>query len=222
MSIPFNQDTSTQLTYSSFPYTITNVDGFATSNYANTLSLNNSNYTAAASNLLKSLIDTTNTNLSTNYYNKLSTDTLLNTKEAILSFTAPLTRSTNTIGINLLSYYTKTETNTNISTAQTNNSNYTDNVAYVLNSRIDSKQNILAPATTLLGTGGSITGINYNTVINKPTYTSPLSSNATTNNISIDLSAYSTTGNDANYLLKTGGTMSGALTNNSTTASGFR
>ena len=69
MSIPFNQDTSTQLTYTSFPYTITNIDNYASSNYANTLSTNNSNYTAATSNILKSLIDTTNTNLSTNYYN---------------------------------------------------------------------------------------------------------------------------------------------------------
>ena len=52
MSINFQQDTSTQLTYSSFPFTITNSDGFATSNYANTLSTNNSNYTTNASNIL--------------------------------------------------------------------------------------------------------------------------------------------------------------------------
>ena len=50
MSISFNQDTSTQLTYSSFPYTISPNDNYCTSNYANTLSTNNSNYTTNASN----------------------------------------------------------------------------------------------------------------------------------------------------------------------------
>ena len=35
MSISFNPDTSTQLTYSAFPYTISSNDNYATSNYVN-------------------------------------------------------------------------------------------------------------------------------------------------------------------------------------------
>ncbi len=42
------------------------------------------------------------------------------------------------------------------------------------------------------------------------TFSSPLT--RTTNTIGINLTNYSTTGNDINYLLKTGGTMSGLLT----------
>jgi hypothetical protein len=142
MSINFPTDSSVQGTYTSFPYTITNNDGYVSSNYVNILSTNNSNYTRNASNVLQTNINTTNTNLTAtntnltnNYYNRTSTDTLLNAKEQILSFTAPLTRSTNTIGISL--------------------------------------------------------------------------------------SSYSTTGTDTNYLLKTGGTMTGAITNTSSTASTF-
>jgi hypothetical protein len=52
------------------------------------------------------------------------------------------------------------------------------------------------------------------------TFSSPLT--RTTNTIGINLSSYSTTGNDASYLLKTGGTMTGALINTSTTASDFK
>jgi len=86
--------------------------------------------------------------------------------------------------------FTSYATNANLTT---NYYNKTDT-----NNLLAAKQPNLTAATTLLGTGGSITGINYNTLINKPTYTSPLSSNLSTNVISIDLSAYSTTAtNDA-------------------------
>jgi hypothetical protein len=119
MSIEFPTDTSIQGTYTSFPYSITSNDGYTTSNYVNFLSSNNSNYTRNTSNILKSFIDTTNTNLTAtntnlanNYYNKTTTDTLLNAKENTLSFTSPLTRSVDTIGINLGSYST-TGTDTN-------------------------------------------------------------------------------------------------------------
>jgi hypothetical protein len=87
-------------------------------NYVNFLSSNNSNYTRNASNVLKSFIDTTNTNLTTtntnldttnanfanNYYNKTSINGFSATKENSLTFSSPLTRTTNTIGINLGSY----------------------------------------------------------------------------------------------------------------------
>ncbi len=106
MSIEFPQDSSVQLTYSIFPFGISSNDNYTTSNYVNILSTNNSNYTSNVSNVLKSFIDTTNTNLTNNYYNKTSTDTLLNAKENSLTFSSPLTRTTNTIGINLGSYST--------------------------------------------------------------------------------------------------------------------
>ena len=48
----------------------------------------------------------------TNIYSKTETDNLLNTKENILTFSSPLTRTTNTIGINLANYST-TGTDTN-------------------------------------------------------------------------------------------------------------
>jgi hypothetical protein len=141
-TLPYLTDTSTQLsgiyTTSTAP-----LDNFVSSNYVNFLSSNNSNYTSNASNVLQTNINTTNTNLTAtntnltnNYYNRTSTDTLLNAKEQILTFSSPLTRSTNTIGINL--------------------------------------------------------------------------------------GSYSTTGTDTNYLLKTGGTMTGAITNTSSTASEFK
>ena len=38
MSINFPQDTSTQLSYSSFPFTTTNFDGYTTSNYVSNVS----------------------------------------------------------------------------------------------------------------------------------------------------------------------------------------
>ena len=42
----------------------------------------------------------------TNFYNKTEANNLLNAKEAALTFSSPLTRTTNTIGINLSSYST--------------------------------------------------------------------------------------------------------------------
>jgi len=140
MSINFPTDSSVQGTYTSFPYTITNNDGYVSSNYVNLLSTNNSNYTMNASNILKSFIDTTNTNLTAtntnlanNYYNRTSTDTLL-----------------------------------------------------------AAKQPNLTSATTLLGTGGNITGIDYNKITTNPlSFTTPLSKSVA-NVVSIDLSSYAT------------------------------
>ena len=65
-SLPYLTDTSTQLT-GTYTTSLATLDNYATSNYINLLSTNNSNYTAATSNFLKSFIDTTSTNLSTNY-----------------------------------------------------------------------------------------------------------------------------------------------------------
>jgi hypothetical protein len=54
---------------------------------------------------------------------------------------------------------------------------------------INTKQATLTAATNLLGSGGSITGINFNTIINKPTYFSPLLSNLIDNTISLNESS---------------------------------
>jgi hypothetical protein len=48
----------------------------------------------------------------TNFYNKTSIDSSLSGKESVLSFSAPLTRSTNTIGIDLSLYDTISARNT--------------------------------------------------------------------------------------------------------------
>ena len=199
------------------------------------------------------------------FYTKGEADTLLNAKQP------NLTASTNLLGIgssiSALDYNNITlnkptyfaidpsiyYTQTQISNISNLNSNYTTIASNILNTKIDTKQNILTAATTILGTGGSITGINYNTLINKLTFTSPLSSNLSTNVISIDLSAYatntnlatkeniltfsspltrttntiginlsaySTSGTDTAYVLKTGSTMTGALNGTSISCTG--
>lgn len=57
----------------------------------------------------------TNNNLTTNYYNKTETNNLLSAKDAILSFTSPLVRTTNTITFNesaittLTNFYNKND-----------------------------------------------------------------------------------------------------------------
>ena len=113
----FSQDDSVQLTYSSFPFTPTLLDDYATSNLVSNIS-----------NILKIDIDTKQNTLtsSTNLlgdgsaiteldWNKITlnkpslytttqTDNLLNAKENNLTFSTPLTRTTNTIGINLNAY----------------------------------------------------------------------------------------------------------------------
>ena len=141
MSLNFTTDTSTQLTYSSFGFTTPQLDNFATSNQL----LITSNQII---NKINTDITGINTNLTTNYYNKTATDGLLNAKEQNLTFSSPLTRSTNTIGINLSSYYNSTTIDTLLSNKQSN----------------------LTSATNLLGVGSAITALDYNKItLNKPT-----------------------------------------------------
>jgi hypothetical protein len=159
MSIPINTDNSVQLSYSSFPFTISDIDNYATSNHVSNIS-----------NILRTAINTKQDTLTaaTNLLGVGTSITAIDyTKVSVNKPTNFQSDWTSTI-INKPTIYTQSETNT----------------------LLNAKQNTLTAATTLLGTGGSITGINYNTVINKPSYTLPLSSNATTNNISIDLSTY--------------------------------
>ena len=89
-----------------------------------------------------------------------ATTTQLNTKENILTFSAPLTRTTNTISLDLSTYDTITARNTALNS-------YTTTTA--LNTLLNTKQATLTSSTVLLGTGGSITAIDYNSLVNKPT-----------------------------------------------------
>jgi hypothetical protein len=65
---------------------------------------------------------------------------------------------------------------------------------------------------TDINTTSNLLQTNINTKEAILTFSSPLT--RTTNTMGINLSSYSTTGNDTNYLLKTGGTMTGNLTVN--------
>jgi len=69
----------------------------------------------------------------------------------------------------------------------------------------------LITANSFSGSGSNITNIDYNKInVNPLTFISPLSKDVN-NNVSINLGSYSTTGSDTNYILKTGGIMSGSL-----------
>jgi hypothetical protein len=102
-----------------------------------------------------------------------------NGKEASLTFSSPFTRTTHTIGWNqsLISYNNLADRPTLYTQSQTD-------------TLLNAKQNTLTAATKLLGIGSSITSINYkNITTNKLTFATPLSSNISTNVISIDLSS---------------------------------
>jgi hypothetical protein len=155
---------------------------------------------------------------------------------SIIDNSSPLTLnpSQNTQMINTINTNTQSFVNCNM----LSNSVYI--TSNTLNTKINTKQDILTAGTTLLGVGSAISALDWNKItLNKPTiytqtetnnllnakeailtFSSPLT--RTTNTIGINLSSYSTTGNDTSYLLKTGGTMTGALLNTSTTASEFK
>ena len=99
-----------------------------------------------------------------------------------------------------------------------NTSNYTTNISNVLKANIDT--NLANNSNFTSGTGfntsnyatniSNILKANIDTKEAILTFSNPLTRN--TNTISINLSSYSTTGNDTNYLLKTGGAMTGQIT----------
>ena len=209
MSIPINTDNSVQLSYSSFPFTITNVDNYASSNFILSLSSNNSNYTLNASNALKANIDLKQNTLtaSTNLlgigtaitaidYNKISVNKPTNFQADWL-----------TTIINKPTYF-QTDWNSTISNKPTNFQ--ADWLSTIIN-----KPSTFPADMSIIYTKNEVNNIsnvlqtNINTKENILTFSSPLT--RTTNTIGINLASYSTTGNDANYLLKTGGDISGTL-----------
>jgi hypothetical protein len=212
-TLPYLTDTSTQLS-GTYTTSAAALDNYATSNYVSNVSnllINNINtkqaILTASTNLLGigssiSALDYNKITLNkpTNFQADWNSTVINKPTNFQADWTSTIINKPTYFPIDPAIYYNKTDTDTLLATKQPN----------------------LTTGTTLLGTGGSITGINYNTLINKPTYTSPLSSNLATNIISINLSSYSTSGTDPAYLLKTGGTMTGALLNTSTTASEFK
>jgi hypothetical protein len=104
----FNSSNSNALYLIGNTYTKTQVDNItALSNFYNKSQVDNIATLTYFYN--KSTIDTnfyTKGQSDNNYYSKSSVDTLLNAKEAILTFSAPLSRATNTISINLNAYAT--------------------------------------------------------------------------------------------------------------------
>jgi hypothetical protein len=159
MSIPINTDNSVQLSYSSFPFAISDIDNYATSNFVSNVS-----------NALRTAINTKQDTLTaaTNLLGVGTSITAIDYNKVSVNKPTNFQADWNSTIINKPNIYTQSQIDT----------------------FLNAKQNNLTAATTLLGTGGSITGINYNTVINKPSYSLPLNSNATTNTISISLSDY--------------------------------
>ena len=123
-----------------------------------------------------------------------------------LTFTSPLSKSVgNVVSIDLSTYSTTTQMNSAISTALTPYSTTSINDGKYL--KLDGTSSMaLNSSITLTGTG---------TFTGKHSGDGSLLTN-------LPLNSYSTTGNDANYLKLSGGTMSGALLNTSTTTSEFK
>jgi len=245
MSLNFTTDNSVQLTYTSFPFTTAELDNYATSNsvYITSNTLNTKINTkqdtlTAGTNLLGvgtaiTAIDynkiTINkpTNFQSDWnstiinkptiYTQTETNNLLNAKEQILTFTAPLTRTTNTIGINLSSYSTTgTDASYLLKTGGTLTGTLNGTTINASTSLQEGAINLTSKYLQL--SGGNMTANANITLSGTGTFTGIHSGNgaALTN---LPLSAYSTTGNDANYLLKTGGTLSGALNGTTINAS---
>ena len=174
MSIPIQTDNSVQLSYSSFPFTITNVDNYATSNFVLSLSLNNSNYTTQTSNVLRGLINTKQDTLTaeTNILGIGSSISALDYAKITLNKPTNFQADWNTTISNKPIIYTQTETNT----------------------LLNAKQNTLTASTILSGIGSNLTLINYSNLFNLPSTFTPTMTNLY-NKTEID----SITNNNINY-----------------------
>ena len=163
-SLPVQTDNSVQLSYSSFPFTITNVDNYASSNFVLSLSSNNSNYTKNASNALKANIDlkqdtlTAATNLlgigtaiTAIDYNKISVNKPTNFQA---DWNSTIINKPSTFPADMTNIYTKIETNNLI----TNTSNYTLNTSNALQTNINTTNNNIS-TNYLPKSGGTMTGL---------------------------------------------------------------
>jgi hypothetical protein len=189
----------------------------------------------------------------TNIYSKAETDNLLNTKQATLIASTNLLGIGSSISqldynkitlnkptnfqadwnstiINKPTYFTPDPTlyynQTQVNNISNFNSNFTTQQSNILNTKINTKQDILTGITNLVGNGSAITALTYGNINGVPNmnlytpfsallqsnyvpFTAVLSSNYTSNS-TISLTNYTRTGLDPAYLLKsTGGTLTG-------------
>ena len=98
--------------------------------------------------LSNALLPYTTSNYITNTSNNLQTN--INLKQDILSFNSPLTKSINSVSIDLSSYTNTTGMNTAIST-----------VSNTLQANINTKLTIPTLSTTLIGIGSNLTLLDY-------------------------------------------------------------
>jgi hypothetical protein len=136
MSLNFTTDTSVQLNYSSFGFATPTLDNFATSNYVNTLSTNNSNYTTNASNALKVNIDAKQDKINA-YVLSIGSVSSLGFSSGTLTLVLPNNYSSLTIN-NLTTSTSFIYKGTELSTS------------------FNAKQNIINSYTITGGTGGSL------------------------------------------------------------------
>jgi hypothetical protein len=204
-TLPYLTDTSTQLT-GTYTASTAALDNFTTSNYV-----------IGTSNTLQTKINTKQDTLTaaTNILGVGSAITALDYTKITLNKPTDFQANWNTTVINKPTNFQADWTSTIINKPTNFQADWTSTIINKpTNFQADWNSTVINKPTNFQS--------DYNTtVINKPTYVSPLSSNAATNQISVNLSSYSTTGTDANYLLKTGGTMTGTLngtTINATTA----
>ena len=178
------------------PYDTINLRNTALNSYTNTTSLNSYTSNYISSNVINNVLlpyDTISARnvalgsylLNTTASSTYATITNLNFKENVLTFNAPLTRTTNTIGIDLTSYSSTTNMNTAISTAlnsytnTTSLNNYTSN--YISSNIIN---NLLLPYDTIALRNTSL--LPYDTIALRNTsllsYTNTTSLNSYTSN----------------------------------------
>ena len=155
----------------------------------------------------------TSTAITTYFSGSIGIGTIGGTAGSLNALTVNAINSIQLNGVDISTIYA---TSNQLNTAITNTSNYASNInantSNTLNNKFSLYQLLLTPTTNLLGVGSNITNINYNNItVNPLSFTLPLSKNAS-NVISIDLSSYLTATQTSNqFLLLSGGTMTGLL-----------
>jgi hypothetical protein len=129
-----------------------------------------------------------NINTLTNYYNKTTLDTTLAGKEAVLTFSSPLTRTLNAVSIDLSAYQPTLTFNSPMT--KTGNNVSIDLSSYATTTALNGKENTLTFSSPLTRTLNAIS-IDLSAYQPTLTFNSPMTK--TGNNVSIDLSSYATT-----------------------------
>ena len=231
MSLNFPVDTSVQLSYSSFPFATPSLDNYTTSNYVSNISnvlINNINTKQPILTAATTLLGV-GSSISALDYNKITVN-----KPSFFpaDWNSTISNKPSTFPVDTSVYYNKTEVNNLLNAKQASISTYSITGAtggnfgfttgtltlgmptnYTANMSLS---NLITP-TSFIYKGAELS-TTLATKQNNLTFSSPLVN--TTNTISINLNEYSKTGTDTNYLLKSGGTMTGALTTPNITLGG--